>query len=120
MKGFLMTLEALASLLVLLSVVFLISGAGGPHESRVSGLVVLMQTEDVAEFIAGSGGIGRVDEQELQAIAGELGACIRILVEEREEFRSECFEGSAEVVSVRYFELRKGGYAVARVEMEKE
>ncbi|VVC03746.1 Uncharacterised protein [Candidatus Burarchaeum australiense] len=124
-KGFLLTFEALASLLVLLGALFLAVDLGqARHGSRISALAASMQAEDVAEFVAGAGGAARAGSGRLEAVAEELGACMRISDENggQELFRSECFgkESGKERASAKYFELEGTEYHVALVELERK
>ena len=119
MKGILLTIEALAALWVLIGGLLIVSSMEGARDSRLSELVVLMQAGDVAAFIADSGGMGRVDEDELEEAAKAMGACVRVLVGEVEVFRSDCFGGGGLTYSAEYFEVRDWQYAVATVELEK-
>lgn len=119
-RGFLLSAEALASLLVLLGAVMLLIARPAIHESRASELAVAMQAEDVAEFVLKAGGARAIGEEKLEEIAGELSACMRITRGGEELFTSGCFgQAQGTAVAVSYFEIEGTAFSVARLELKK-
>lgn len=125
LRGFILTFEAMAAMLVMLAAIMLMLAHPSAGRSRASQLAMQMQAEDIAEFVAGAGGAGKVGEAKLSAITDTLDACIRISKEGKELFRSACFDeggngaGMRERAAAGYFEIRGTTYASALVELEK-
>ena len=121
LRGFVLTFESLAALLVMLAAVMLMLAHPQQGGSRASQLALQMQAEDVAEFIAGEGGMERVEDEKMTAIADALGACVRVSGKGSELFRSECFgKGSdGEMAAAGYFEINRTIYASALVELKR-
>jgi len=122
-RGFILTFEAMAAMLVLLAAIMLMLAHPSASRSRASQLAMQMQAEDIAEFVAGAGGAEKVGEARLIAIADALGVCIRISKEGEEAFRSVCFgeggSGAKERAAAGYFEIDGIAYSSALLELEK-
>jgi hypothetical protein len=120
-RGFVLTLEALAALLVMLAALMLMLAHPAAGERRASQLAMQMQTEDVTEFIAREGGAEKVGAGQMVAIADALGACIRISKGGEELFRSACFgEGDKERAAAKYFEIDGTVFSSALLELERK
>ena len=121
MRGFILTLEALAALLVMLAAVMLMLAHPAAGGSRASQLAMQMQAEDMAEFVAREGGAEKVGAGQMAAIVDTLGACIRISEGGEELFRSACFgAGGKERAAARYFEIDGTGFSSALLELERK
>ncbi len=114
-----MVFEALASALILLSIAYILVESGAVHGSRVSELAFLMQAEDIAKIISVRGGFDRIEARELEELAREGGACMKIISEEKVLFESECEKRGGAKVRVDYFEFANGKYEMRAVVLEK-
>ncbi|MDO8340136.1 MAG: hypothetical protein Q7T16_05780 [Candidatus Burarchaeum sp.] len=123
MRGAILTLEAMAAMLVLLAAIMLMLAHPSASRSRASQLAMQMQAEDIVEFVAGAGGAEKVGEAKLMAIADALDACIRVSKKGEETFRSACFgeggSGAKERAAAGYFEIDGTAYSLALLELEK-
>jgi hypothetical protein len=112
MKGFVMSIEALATLVMALGALALIYASVGGGASSMEGLASEMQAHDVA-WVAG---YGVQDAAQMQWLADGLGACIE---EDGKDFGNVCSGHGGEAYAAPYISVDNGRYLGLQVKLEK-